>query len=73
MKTRQNGVLLPIFDEVRCSRSKKVTSFVHQWTSDGMNVERNAHPYLPASEKVLGGIPRPVETMSATSSTLEYC
>jgi hypothetical protein len=27
MKTRQDGVLLPVFDEVRRGRSKKVTSF----------------------------------------------
>jgi hypothetical protein len=37
-----------------------------------MNIEKDAHPYLPASEKVLGGIPRPVAIMSAISSTLEY-
>ena len=47
--------------------------FVHQWVNDGMNVERDAHPYFPASEKVLVGIPRPVAIMSATSSTLACC
>ena len=46
--------------------------FVHQWATDEMNVERDAYPYLPASEKVLEGMPRPVETMSATSWTLKY-
>lgn len=35
-----------------------------------MNIEINAHPYLPASEKALEEMPRPVEIMSATSSTL---
>jgi len=45
--------------------------FVHQWIDDGVNTERDAHPYFPASEKVLVGIPRPVAIMSATSSTLE--
>ena len=72
MKPRQDGVLVPVLDKVRCGRSKKVTSFVHQQTSSSLNVERNAHPYLPASENVLDGLPRPVEIMSATSSTLEY-
>jgi len=47
--------------------------FVHQRAEDGTNKKKNAHPYLPASEKVLVGIPRPVAIMSATSSTLEYC
>jgi hypothetical protein len=36
-------------------------------------IDKDAHPYLPASEKVLVGIPRPVAIISATSSTLEYC
>ena len=36
-----------------------------------MGGEKTAHPYLPASEKVLAGISRPVAIMSATSSTLE--
>lgn len=39
---------------------------------DEFSMERDAHPYLPASEKVLEGTPRPVEIMSATFSTLEY-
>ena len=45
--------------------------FDHQWAGNGVNVEKDAHPYLPASEKVLTGMPRPVAIMSATSSTLE--
>jgi hypothetical protein len=36
-----------------------------------MNVEKDAHPYLPASEKVRAGMSRPAAIMSATSSTLE--
>jgi hypothetical protein len=35
-----------------------------------MNVEKDAHPYLPASEKVRAGMSRPAAIMSATSSTL---
>ena len=36
-----------------------------------MDVERDAHPHFPASEKVFVGILRPVEIMAATSSTLQ--
>ena len=74
VKPRQYGVLLAVFDEVRCGWSKKVGPFCPSiWLDDGMNVEKNAHPYRPASEKVFVGIPRPVAIMSATSSTLECC
>lgn len=70
VKARQDGVLLAVFDKVRCSWSKEVGSFCPSVSGD-MNVEKDAHPYFPASEKVLVGIPRPVAIMSATSSTLE--
>lgn len=45
--------------------------FVHQRVGDDTNVEKEAHPYLPASEKVFTGMPKPVAIMSAKSSTLE--
>ena len=55
VKTRQDGVLLPVFNEVRCGRSKKVASFRPSVDKRWDECGRGRSPISPSLRKGLRG------------------